>query len=188
MSSSPVPMPARSPGRKLAHLLLVLSVVSQLVSAEFMAEPLERTATALESLLYEVHEWVGLVAGAWLSGLIISLLRVPGEWRRLFPWSAEAWAGVTRAIRARLTGKASETELHQLARAWQGAGLLVMVWMCLSGALLAFLPPASGVAEAVREIHELGQGALWTYLAGHVGMALLHSLSGQPIFRRMFWR
>ncbi|MEL0028372.1 MAG: cytochrome b/b6 domain-containing protein [Perlucidibaca sp.] len=180
--------PVRSTRRKLAHGLLALSVLVQLFTASFMALPLEAGSSGLAGMLYEVHESVGLLASLWLAGLMISLVSVPDELGQLFPWRSPRRQLLVKALGMAMSGLATAVEQQRLARAWQGLGLLIMLWMCATGASLALLP-ATGLEEAaVREWHELGQGALWAYLAGHVGMALRHARHGLPVFRRMFWR
>lgn len=187
-SSGETITPVRSLRRKLAHGLLALSVLVQLFTAGFMALPLEPDANGLAGALYVLHEKTGLVATIWLAGLIVSLTGVPDELGRLFPWSGERRQQFLKALGMALGGLATAVELQRLARGWQGLGLLIMLWMCATGASLALLPVTGPETAAMREWHELGQGALWVYLSGHAGMALRHALRGQSVFRRMFWR
>lgn len=182
------PTPVRSLRRRLAHGLLALSVLIQLFTASFMVLPLQPGASGLAGTLYGLHESVGLVTALWLAGLGLSLASVPDELGQLFPWFGERRQQLFKAVGMALSGLGTAVEQQRLARAWQGLGLLIMLWLCATGASLAWLPASGLETAAVREWHELGQGALWAYLSGHVGMALRHALRGQPIFRRMFWR
>jgi cytochrome b561 len=82
-----------------------------------------------------------------------------------------------------------ERDRHQgLAGLTQAFGLLVFLWMSLTGTTLFMLGSGvnSDVFEFVEEIHEVGESLIPLYLALHVGAVLLHTLCGKPIWKKMF--
>jgi hypothetical protein len=60
--------------------------------------------------------------------------------------------------------------------------------MGMTGTVLFFLDNtvSGGWLELVEELHEVGEVMIPVYLALHIGSVLLHSLSGRPIWQRMW--
>jgi len=151
------------PASRLIHLLLALLGIAAVVSGQFAGDYFKRP-----HLGFDLHRWIGLAAGAAL------LLRAgwglagpaPMRFSRWFE-SHERLPGVVQAI-----------------------GLAAFTWMGVTGALLfAFLDPgvrSAGWLRAVKELHEGAEPVVLGYLGLHVGAVIAHSLTGRPVWRRMF--
>lgn len=187
--------PARSAGLRLSHAVVGVAAVYQLIGSEWMEPPWKfERASALEQQMFELHEWVGLAAGAALLIMLVSL------WRRygftlaghFMPWLA----GGSRALfRTQLREAVSSTfrlrappatRVAVLAAAWEGLGLLSLAFLAATGALMALIEDSPQLMHDIGEVHELGVLPLKLYILGHAGMALLHELRGEGLIRRMW--
>ena len=88
--------------------------------------------------------------------------------------------------------KLPERPSHQgLAGVVQTFGLAVFAWMALTGSLMAlWLTPgrkAGGFVHAIKEMHELGPWLIIAFLVIHGGAVTLHALTGQNLWRKMFF-
>lgn len=164
--------------RRLLHGLLALTVLFQTFSPEWMSKPW-RDGSATGRLLFELHEWAGLIAG------FAALAMAAGLWRRhaARPAGGTGLATVLAQSRLVLSGfpslripQASTT--RGLAHTVQVMGLALIGWFCVTGAAIWWVGAASGTAHRIGELHELAAPLLYLYLGGHIGMALLHRLGG----------
>lgn len=62
--------------------------------------------------------------------------------------------------------------------------------MAISGTALFVLGSGvdSSILEFIEETHEVGESLIPLYLALHVGAVILHTLSGEAIWKKMFNR
>lgn len=186
---------------RLLHIGMAITVVLQLADSEFMRHPKpnpEHARTALETGMFEIHEWVGIAA------LTLVLLRIlwgfvgpeKFSWARLFPWrSSEGRARILTQIKEEIPGwfkgKISTDEDNPLAGSIHGLGLLTVLGMGATG-LTIFLGMGedghvNGFIHAVMEFHaDVLANLMWAYVIGHVGMAMLHKLLGHDLVREMF--
>ncbi|HVJ10918.1 MAG TPA: cytochrome b/b6 domain-containing protein [Burkholderiales bacterium] len=176
---------------RLIHLLLALLGVAALVSGQF-ADDYRRAAHPG----FDVHSVIGLALAAALA------LRI--AWGFFGPAAVRfaQWLPLTRprldACAQDLAGLARLRLPHRpghqgLAGLVQAIGLCAFAWMAVSGMLLWFyLEPgarAVGWIRTVKELHEGGQAVAIAYVALHAGAVLIHSLAGDPVWRRMApWR
>ena len=69
--------------------------------------------------------------------------------------------------------------------------LLVFLGMAITGALMfVMLEPGSkahGLVHAIKEVHEAGEILIPLYLLIHIGAVVLHSITGRPVWRRIFF-
>jgi cytochrome b561 len=179
----------RSVTTRALHGLLLLSVIGQLASSEFMSGPVPGQAA---SGLLLAHEYAGL-AGAVLVTLfwLWALLR-HGETKlvRLVPWGS---GRAIRAVAQDALGQArglwhgelvSEPD-GALASAVHGLGLLTVAAMAATGTAYFFWPNTS-LSALVLDVHSTIANLMWAYLLGHAAMAALHHLLGEDIVLRMF--
>jgi len=85
-----------------------------------------------------------------------------------------------------------ERPSHQgLAGVVQTFGLAVFSWMACTGTLMAVLltpgQKATGLAHALKEMHELGLWLIVAFLVIHVSAVTLHALAGDHRWRKMFF-
>jgi len=172
---------------RLIHLALVLFGIAALVSGQFAGDYRRELHTG-----FDIHRWIGL-------GMALSVA-VRVAWGFVGPKEVRfaEWLPVTRArltvvaedlaalARLRLPVHAGHEGLSGLV---QAIGLAAFAWMAVTGAILfGYLEPgarASGWMRAVKELHEGGQVVALAYITLHAGAVLVHSLAGDPVWRRM---
>ncbi len=180
----------RSNLTRVLHLVLLVAVVHQLLNSEFMSQPEPGDAP---SVLYEMHEYIGLASfGVVLAFWVWTLVR-RGETRldTLFPW---LFPMRMREIFSEITGAAGVLhgmELFErvsgiLAGAVHGLGLLVVTGMAVTGAVYYFTLGMPLAHEAL-DLHKLMANLTWAYLIGHGAVAVLRHLLGSDVVLRMFW-
>ena len=149
-------------GTRFIHLALLVLGIAALVSGQFAGDYRRAMHTG-----YDIHRWIGLGMALAVGARLLWGFVGPREarfsaWRERHP----GLAGVVQAI-----------------------GLAAFGWMAVSGAILfALLEPgarAAGWLRAVKELHEGGQVVAIGYLTLHAAAVLMHSLLGDPIWRRM---
>jgi cytochrome b561 len=180
----------RSNLTRVLHVLLLVSVLHQLISSEFISRPGPGEAP---SALYRLHEYIGMLSLGVVMGFWVWALLRNGETRlgELFPWASP---GRTRAIFGDIICQArhlSPAELFErvsgiLASSVHGLGLLVVSAMAVTGTAY-FFAAGTPVGHDALSLHRLMANLMWVYLIGHSAVALLHHLLGSDVLRRMFW-
>ncbi|GAB0117334.1 cytochrome b/b6 domain-containing protein [Acidisoma sp. 7E03] len=179
----------RSHATRILHLLLLLSVVNQLVSSQFMSRPFPGEAP---STLYALHEYIGMASFGFVLLFWLWTLVRRGETKlgRLFPWfSPRAIAAVLRdALHQAQSLLRRDFAAHSdgaFASAVHGLGLLTLTAMAATGTV--FFLVSGSVGGFALDLHQTIANLMWIYLFGHAGIAVLHHLLGHDILRRMFW-
>jgi len=140
---------------------------------------------------YLLHAYLGLSLAAFIILRIGSgvagrgVLRFSG-WS---PLSGRQWALARQDLRSLLRFEVPDRGMHLgLAGLTQAFGLLLFGWMALTGTGLYFLidGPETGLLEAIEEVHEIGEALIPLYLTLHVGSVIVHTLAGNPIWKRMW--
>ena len=140
---------------------------------------------------YLLHAYLGLSLAAfvlvrlWRGVIGSGPLRFSG-WS---PFSRRQWRLVFQDVRGLLRFRVPERGMHEgLAGLTQALGIAIFTLMGATGTLLYMLRNGSGsdLFEGVEEIHEMGEALIPLYLALHIGSVLVHSLAGNPIWRRMW--
>jgi len=180
----------RSNLTRLLHFVLLIAVAHQLLNSEFMRRPEPGDAP---SLLYELHEYIGLASFGVVFLFWVWTLARRGETRlsALFPW---LFPVRMREIFSEITGAAGvlhDMDLFErvsgiLAGAVHGLGLLVVTGMAVTGTVYYFAI-GTPLAHQALALHRLLANLMWAYLIGHGAMAVLHHLLGSDVLRRMFW-
>lgn len=137
------------------------------------------------------HELFGLLAlglvvlhWGWLQG------GHDGGWKRLFPLGGTGWQAVKedlrRLMQLRLPRGGPRPGLPSLV---EGLGLSVVTVQGLVGlTMFAVRPPMGELPEKLdwlTEWHAALGSLVWVYWAGHVGMALLHRITGGDAVREI---
>ena len=164
--------------RRANHALLAAMVVFQMIASEWMTEPWKPGPDGTPGrLLFELHEWAGLVAGVALAFIAWRLFR-HGTLLRMDAATRASLLAQCRALivslRAGQLPRPDETAA--LARFVQVLGLLLTAWFCLTGGAIWWVGASTDLAHSIGELHELGIPLLYVYVGGHVGMALLHRI------------
>ncbi len=183
---------------RLLHWGFSLLIPLQLLSAAFMKQPKPgRIRTDAQEFFFDMHEWVGmLVLTLVLMRLMWSLLSKEASWSRLFPYfSTELRQALPSRLKDEmlgwLKGKFAETgQQSPVSGIVHGLGILLVLALGVTGAVMLYGMEASGqmtgLVHLAKEFHEVLGELLWIYIIAHVGMAILHTLLGHPVLRRMF--
>ncbi len=181
---------SRSVATRLLHLVLLLAVIHQLVSSQFIHRPRPGQEP---STLWLTHQYIGVlalltVAGFWAWTV---LRRRETPLAALVPWFSgprlRALVADTRDYaQGVLRGKLLDERDSPLAEAVHGLGLLVVSVMTLTGTVWLLGTAGSPVAHNALAVHKLFGNLMWAYLVAHAGLAVLHYLTGSDIFSRMF--
>lgn len=180
---------ARSRRTRILHLLLLLSVIGQLASSEFMERPFPGEPP---SLLFGLHEYVGLASLSFVLVFWLWVVVRHGETRfgRLLPWFRPAgiravMGDALAQFRAILCADPFAPTDGSFASAVHGLGLLTLTAMAATGTVY-FMASGSVLAHDALSLHRVIANLKWIYLFGHAGIAVLHHLLGDDILRRMF--
>jgi len=180
----------RSNSTRVLHLLLLITVIHQLASSQFIERPMPGEAP---SLLFTLHEYIGMASLAVVLAFWVWTLVRQGETKftKLFPWfSPRAVRGVIQDAIAQLMAILRRDLSYEgsgdMASAVHGLGLLTVTAMAATGTVY-FLFQGNPLAHQALALHSAVANLMWIYLFGHAGIAALHHLLGSDILRRMFW-
>ncbi|MGA7801942.1 MAG: cytochrome b/b6 domain-containing protein [Gammaproteobacteria bacterium] len=180
---------------RFLHFGLALTVTFQLAISLVMQARAHQGVPpgAFAHGAFEAHRFVGLAAVAivvlhWLWSL---RPHMDGGIGHLFPWAGADRARVMTDVRGLLRGRVPDSGPRGgLAGAIHGLGLLAVTAMAVSGTVLFVAFPEAGpvpaAAHNAAEVHSAIANLVWAYWFGHVGMALLHHLTGHDTLRRIF--
>jgi len=143
------------------------------------------------SLGYLLHAYLGLSLATFvllrvLRGFIGSGPLCFSDWS---PLSSGQWKMAMQDLGSLVRFQIPERGMHEgLAGLTQFFGITVFAWMGVTGTGLFLLGGGleSELFELVEEAHEVGEILIPVYLAFHVGSVLLHSLAGNPLWRKMW--
>jgi cytochrome b561 len=140
---------------------------------------------------YLIHAYLGLSLAAFVLLRIVS--GVSGSHALHFsswsPLSRRQWAMTLQDLGSLARLRVPSRGMHEgLAGLTQAFGIAIFTGMGVTGTGLFLLGsgPESELFEIMEEAHELGEALIPLYLVLHVGSVLLHSLAGDPIWRRMW--
>ena len=109
----------------------------------------------------------------------------PFTWKRL----RQAGSDIAELRRFKLPEHNSRQGLSGLV---QFIGVLIFFWLAITGVLIyLFIEPGSkalGVLHALKEAHEIGEILIPLYLGIHIGAVILHSLTGDHLWREIFFQ
>ena len=142
---------------------------------------------------YMLHMYVGLAFAAFLALRLLWGFVGPKELRfsSWFPWNRKRFAYVKDDLRTLMRFRMPVPVTHRGLNAMvQSLGIVLFTWQGASGTLMSmFIVPgqkSEGWLDVMQDIHHEG-GGIWipTYLGLHVGAAVLHSLTGHQIWKKM---
>ncbi len=147
------------------------------------------------SWLLQTHFYLGLTIAAlvlWHWTWLLTRERI--LLHHLFPWSprrlAEAWGAIRGALKKTLPQ--SGPDGSSLVGLVHGLGLLALTAVAALGTLVFILiqlhAGRSEAAEIIEDIHIALAWILIVYWGGHVLLALVHQMRGDPVITRMFGR
>ncbi|PKI16599.1 cytochrome b/b6 domain-containing protein [Colwellia sp. 12G3] len=169
---------------KLIHLGMAFFGVFAFLTGEFAED-------GITSNGYLLHSYLGLsLASVMLIRVAIGFTNASAlSFKKWSPFSKQQRQYAIDDFRTLLTFKIPNRERHDgLAGLTQTFGLLIFIWMSVTGTTLFMLGSEGGsnIFEYVEELHEVGESLIPIFLALHVGAVILHTLCGKPIWRKMF--
>lgn len=143
------------------------------------------------SLGYVLHSYLGLSLAAFALLRVLRGVVGPGPLRfsDWSPLSRRQWTMALQDLASLVRMQVPERGMHEgLAGLTQAFGIAIFAWMGATGTGLFLLRggPESDLFEIVEEIHEVGEALIPLYLALHVGSVVLHALTGNPLWRKMW--
>ena len=180
-------MTKRSPWTKALHAVLLLAVAHQLLLVGFVEGPQDDSSG---NAFFAWHRLVGLVTLGivttfWLWAIVRQSESAIGA---LFPWLSpprlrSLWRDLRAHVNALRQSRLPYANKSALASATHGLGLLAVLAMAGSGAIMAVTGAFGGT---VLQIHKLLANLMWAYVIAHAGIALLHQMRGHDVLQRMF--
>jgi cytochrome b len=174
---------------RVIHLGLTVFGLSAWATG-FLADDYKR----MEPLGFSIHSWLGVSFafflflrigyGFWGSDDYQFAKWVPYTKERLLAVFEDLWT----LIKFKLPDRSTHVGLSGLVQTF---GLAAFAWMAITGSLMFFyLTPGSKAKGSLHLIKEMHEAAVWLipiYLGIHIGAVLLHALSGDHRWRRMFF-
>lgn len=149
---------------------------------------------SMDHFWYSQHMWVGTIFTIFLILRILWGIFGPASARfsNWVPWTKARFMPVVEDIKTLLHLRVPKRPSHVgLAGLVEALGLLAFLWLGLSGVALSFfIAPGSkliGWPHALKELHEIGDVLVPTYLILHVGATLLHIITGKQIWKKMIF-
>jgi len=169
---------------KLLHLGMASFGIAAFLTGELAED-------GSNSVGYLIHAYLGLSLATFVLLRVLRGVMGSGplrfsEWS---PFSHRQWTKAFQDLGSLVRFQVPERGMHEgLAGLTQAFGVAVFAWMGATGTGLFFLGggPESELFEVVEEVHEVGEALIPFYLALHVGSVLLHSLAGNPVWRKMW--
>lgn len=182
---------------RILHILLLLTVLSQLATELFMQVPKPGEQPEFFPLfLFSIHWVIGFFVVIICLSYLMLVLDKDDHRNRLFPWLerdlrtaliAEAKRDIPGWFKGRLP---PPDQVHLIAGTVHGLGLLLATSLGMTGVIIYLgikhdgsIPPA---IHFIREIHEVLGIMLWLFIVGHLLMATLHQIKGHRVLQNMF--
>ncbi len=143
------------------------------------------------SLGYLLHAYLGLSLMTFVLLRVLRGVAGPGplHFSGWSPLSRRQWTMALHDLGSLARFHIPERGMHDgLAGLTQAFGIAIFAWMGATGTGLFLLRSGleNELFEVVEEFHEVGEALIPLYLALHVGSVLLHSLAGNPRWRKMW--
>jgi cytochrome b561 len=151
----------------------------------------ELAENGYDSLGYLFHAYLGLSLATFVLLRVLRGFVGPGPLRFAdwSPLSRRQWTMALQDLRNLVSFRVPERGMHEgLAGLTQAFGIAIFAWMGATGTGVFLLGggPESELFELVEEFHEVGEALIPLYLVLHVGSVFVHSLVGNPIWRKMW--
>ena len=174
---------------RMCHLAMVLFGIAAWLTGD-AADDYKK----LTHVWFTAHGWIGM--GFASSFLLYIAYCTFGPAKSRFsswvPYTKERLLKVLEDVAGLLKFRLPDRLSHQgLAGLVQFFGVLVFTGIAATGALMFFLlepgGKARGLVHSIKEVHEAGEILIPVYLSIHIGAVLLHSVTGRPVWRRIFF-
>lgn len=161
--------------------------------AAFIASDWAGQYKEAEHFGFTVHLWLGMAAAIFIIARLIYGIAGPENVRfsTWVPYTQQRLALVKEDLTRLARFQLPHREAHDgLAGLIQAIGLAAFAVMAITGITMFFFletgQKATGWIHLIKEVHEATGGVVGAYLFLHVGAVVLHTLTGQPVWKRMF--
>ncbi len=137
-----------------------------------------------------LHLYLGLAVLVFILTRFVAGFLTTGKlsFRGWTIFNKKQWRLAAEDIGKLIRLKLPHRKIHEgIAGLVQFSGLLLFLWMALSGTAIFLLQNSAGSAvfEAVEEGHEVGEALIPLFLILHIGAVIVHTLSGDPVWKSM---
>jgi len=185
---------------RVLHYGMIVCVLYQLISSEFMMVPEPGKMTSFDTMLFDFHMMIfGWAAFLIAAVYVVILYDDKDGWGRMIPWFTtrrrraffkEARDDIASTIRGRFP---LPEEQSALSGAVHGGGILLVLALGFTGAYVMLGVRSDGTMREdtllVLDFHAAFANILWIFIIGHITMFLFHIVTGHrtilDIFRRV---
>jgi len=183
---------------RILHTCISSGIVLQLLCAQLMRplRPHHPPPDAVENIFFIIHQYNGFIVIILVGLRLMSLLDAGDEKERLFPClTARGRQRFRQDLSHQLPlwrrGKLPPPEeKNMLAATVHGLGICLALGLGLSGLVLFMGTNRDGSMMQpimlVHDFHEAMAILMWSFIIGHVGMALMHQLAGHRVLQGIF--
>jgi len=184
---------------RVLHYCLIVTVLYQLISADFMRVLEPGKMEGFDTLLFTLHMMVFGWAAFLVALLYIVILHgEPDGWGRMIPWFSaryrraffrEAKNDVLATLRGRFPWP---EEQSALSGAVHGGGILLVLAQGFTGAYVMLGVRSDGTMRedtlVMLDLHSFFADLVWIFLVGHVAMFVWHLAVGHRTILDVFQR
>lgn len=169
----------QSPAVFYLHVIIILLVLSQLISSNFI----ESTATGELNTngINFYGAWIHIITGILLASIALVFIRFVLKahgFKHYYPYLFRDYSQLLTDIDQLKQRKIPEPEPNGLASIVQGLGLGALLLVLFSGiAWFVFWSAGYQGSNVFKEMHKLLTGLVIAYVIGHGGIGILHILS-----------
>jgi len=140
---------------------------------------------------YQLHAYLGLTLMTFVVLRITSGYTGTAKMRfsSWSPFSKQQWMQSIDDVKNLIRFRIPERGMHEgIAGLVQAFGLIIFAWMGATGTALYFLNESTNgtLYEIFEETHEVGESLIPLFLLLHVGAVIIHTLTGEPNWKRIW--
>ncbi len=185
---------------RVLHYCLIMTVVFQLLSSEFMRVLEPGKMEGFDTVLFTLHIMIFGWGAFLISSVYILILHDDKDgWARMVPWfSASHRAALFKSVRKDIFAMFQGCLPHPeekgaIAGVTHGLGILLLLAQGFTGAYVMFGVRSDGTMRTdtllVLDFHAIFAKLLWIFLIGHICMFIIHLMFGHreilDVFRRV---
>ncbi|OCH27747.1 hypothetical protein A6E13_08350 [Aliivibrio fischeri] len=157
---------------KILHLLVLLWVLMQIITSNFMHVHSDTRWADINVVSY-VHAYGGLLLFP-ITLLFLWKIIKRRKVSDIYPWLHKDISEVKKGIKTLSTFRLPEVRPGGLAAVIEGLGLLALLLALVTGALWYIMASNGNISPQLLEIHKTSVGLIEIYFYGHGLFGLLH--------------
>jgi|LauGreDrversion4_2_1035121.scaffolds.fasta_scaffold320044_2 cytochrome b561 len=161
------------------HWLFALAIIFQMLSAQWMHHKIMPNAELWTLKLFLFHKIFGVTVFFLLLAYLIraASLVEKDKFGHLFPYNKKGLSLVLDDLKILCHLQLPDRDFGGLAGLIQGLGFLLLFLVALLGTLWLVIPAnyiGASLLYIIKKLHQFFAQIVWYYLAGHIGMFLIH--------------